>query len=352
MPISRLTRRAHARRQARRCFSRQAAPALARSARRLARARRGRAARDALGLAQLSRACLGQGPDQADQRRLRKLSAQEPSPRPDAHRGARHLVGDGPRRGVPRRRRMGEGAISTSTSTARCRCSKPRSGWSAACSRPSMRAAIRCCSPRRAICADRLLPSFNASPLGIPHRFINLRTGAVRGPETNPAETGTFIPEFGFLSRRPATIAIATAAKRALVVDVRAALEDRPARRRDRLHDRRVEEPPRDDRAAVRQLLRISVGRLGPARRPRLPGDVPDAAPRAILQAPAADAWRPPVVRRRRFRNRQAHQLGAGRARILLWRPARAGRSARVRRGLHAQLGRGSEPLRRASRRV
>src|SRR3569832_96570 len=49
--------------------------------------------------------------------------------------------------------------------------------------------------------ADRLLPSFNASPLGIPHRFINLRTGAVRGTETNPAETGTFIPEFGFLSR-------------------------------------------------------------------------------------------------------------------------------------------------------
>ncbi|MGN6848148.1 MAG: glycoside hydrolase family 47 protein [Sphingomicrobium sp.] len=49
--------------------------------------------------------------------------------------------------------------------------------------------------------ADRLLPSFSASPLGIPHRFINLRTGALRGRETNPAETGTFIPEFGFLSR-------------------------------------------------------------------------------------------------------------------------------------------------------
>ena len=41
--------------------------------------------------------------------------------------------------------------------------------------------------------ADRLLPSFNASPLGIPHRYINLRTGALRGPITNPAETGTFI---------------------------------------------------------------------------------------------------------------------------------------------------------------
>src|SRR5690349_8922814 len=39
-------------------------------------------------------------------------------------------------------------------------------------------------------CADRLLPSFSASPIGIPHRFINLRTGALRGRETNPAETG------------------------------------------------------------------------------------------------------------------------------------------------------------------
>ena len=35
--------------------------------------------------------------------------------------------------------------------------------------------------------ADRLLPSFDASPLGLPHRFINLKTGAIRGRETNPA---------------------------------------------------------------------------------------------------------------------------------------------------------------------
>src|SRR5438445_1992514 len=47
--------------------------------------------------------------------------------------------------------------------------------------------------------ADRLLPSFAASPIGIPHRFINLRSGALRGDETNPAETGTFLPEFRLL---------------------------------------------------------------------------------------------------------------------------------------------------------
>jgi mannosyl-oligosaccharide alpha-1,2-mannosidase len=65
--------------------------------------------------------------------------------------------------------------------------------------------------------ADRLLPSFAASPIGIPHRFINLRTGAVRDPVTNPAETGSFIPEFGFLSRATGDHRYQAAAKRALV---------------------------------------------------------------------------------------------------------------------------------------
>jgi mannosyl-oligosaccharide alpha-1,2-mannosidase len=64
---------------------------------------------------------------------------------------------------------------------------------------------------------DRLLPSFSASPIGIPHRYINLRTGALRGQETNPAETGSFIPEFGFLSRATGDDRYRAAAKRALV---------------------------------------------------------------------------------------------------------------------------------------
>ena len=66
-------------------------------------------------------------------------------------------------------------------------------------------------------CANRLLPSFAASPLGIPHRFINLRTGALRDPITNPAETGTFIAEFGFLSRATGDDRYRAAAKRAQV---------------------------------------------------------------------------------------------------------------------------------------
>jgi len=66
-------------------------------------------------------------------------------------------------------------------------------------------------------CADRLMPSFAASPIGIPHRYINLRTGVLRGRETNPAETGTFIPEYGTLSWASGDGRYRAAAKRALV---------------------------------------------------------------------------------------------------------------------------------------
>lgn len=65
--------------------------------------------------------------------------------------------------------------------------------------------------------ASRLLQSFLASPIGIPHRFINLRTAALRGEETNPAEIGTFIPEFGLLSRATGDERFRAAAKRAQV---------------------------------------------------------------------------------------------------------------------------------------
>ena len=48
--------------------------------------------------------------------------------------------------------------------------------------------------------ANRLLPAF-ATPTGMPYRYVNLRTGTVRDPLTNPAEVGTFLPEWGTLSR-------------------------------------------------------------------------------------------------------------------------------------------------------
>ncbi len=47
---------------------------------------------------------------------------------------------------------------------------------------------------------DRLLPAFD-SATGMPYTFINLQTGEVSGPHSNPAEIGTWILEYGMLSR-------------------------------------------------------------------------------------------------------------------------------------------------------
>ncbi len=47
---------------------------------------------------------------------------------------------------------------------------------------------------------DRLLPVFD-SPTGMPYTFVNLKTGAVSGPVSNPAEIGTLLLEFGTLSK-------------------------------------------------------------------------------------------------------------------------------------------------------
>ncbi|HEX4458957.1 MAG TPA: glycoside hydrolase family 47 protein, partial [Polyangia bacterium] len=46
----------------------------------------------------------------------------------------------------------------------------------------------------------RLAPAFH-SPTGMPYTNVNLRTGAVSGAHSNPAEIGTLILEFGTLSK-------------------------------------------------------------------------------------------------------------------------------------------------------
>lgn len=47
---------------------------------------------------------------------------------------------------------------------------------------------------------NRLLPVFN-SPTGMPYMFVNLKTGKTHGAESNPAEIGTLLLEFGTLSK-------------------------------------------------------------------------------------------------------------------------------------------------------
>ncbi|MEY2482651.1 MAG: degradation enhancer, mannosidase alpha-like 2, partial [Verrucomicrobiota bacterium] len=63
---------------------------------------------------------------------------------------------------------------------------------------------------------NRLLPAFN-SPTGLPYVFVNLRTGQVRDPVSNPAETGTILLEFGALSKLTGNPVFYDKAKRALV---------------------------------------------------------------------------------------------------------------------------------------
>jgi mannosidase alpha-like ER degradation enhancer 2 len=62
----------------------------------------------------------------------------------------------------------------------------------------------------------RLLPVFD-SPTGLPYRFVNLKTGKARGPETNPAETGTLLIEFGTLSKLTKKTVFYDKAKHSLV---------------------------------------------------------------------------------------------------------------------------------------
>jgi len=63
---------------------------------------------------------------------------------------------------------------------------------------------------------NRLLPVFN-SPTGMPYVNVNLKTGAVSGVETNPAEVGTLLLEFGTLSKITGNPVYYTKAKHAVM---------------------------------------------------------------------------------------------------------------------------------------
>lgn len=63
---------------------------------------------------------------------------------------------------------------------------------------------------------NRLLPAFN-SPTGMPYVNVNLKTGATSGAESNPAEIGTLLVEFGTLSKLTGRPIYYEKAKRAVV---------------------------------------------------------------------------------------------------------------------------------------
>jgi ER degradation enhancer, mannosidase alpha-like 2 len=64
--------------------------------------------------------------------------------------------------------------------------------------------------------ATRLLPAFK-SKTGMPYRFVNLKTGAVEGVVSNPAEIGTLILEWGTLGRLTRKPTYFDAARNALI---------------------------------------------------------------------------------------------------------------------------------------
>ena len=74
--------------------------------------------------------------------------------------------------------------------------------------------------PRLLALADdlgtRLLPAFD-SPTGLPYVFVNLRTGKAHGNDSNPAEAGTLLLEYGTLSRLTGKPVYEQKAKRARV---------------------------------------------------------------------------------------------------------------------------------------
>jgi len=64
--------------------------------------------------------------------------------------------------------------------------------------------------------ADRMSPVFD-SPTGLPYRFVNLRTGRTSGRFSNPAESATYLLEYGTLSRLTGNPDYYDKAKRAAV---------------------------------------------------------------------------------------------------------------------------------------
>jgi mannosidase alpha-like ER degradation enhancer 2 len=65
--------------------------------------------------------------------------------------------------------------------------------------------------------ADRGITTFKKSPTGMPYGDINLKTGAVGRPDTNPAEVGTMLMEYGTLSHLTGDTSYYNTAKRALL---------------------------------------------------------------------------------------------------------------------------------------
>ncbi len=101
---------------------------------------------------------------------------------------------------------------------------------------------------------NRLLPVFN-SPTGMPYRYVNLKTGKVSKPISNPAETGTLIIEFGTLSKLTGKPIFFEKRQASTCRNLQPPFEDRSGRRVDQRRERRVDQHRQSHQWRDRQLL-------------------------------------------------------------------------------------------------
>ena len=120
---------------------------------------------------------------------------------------------------------------------------------------------------------NRLLPAFN-SPTGLPYVYVNLHTGQVRDPKTNPAETGTLFLEFGTLSKLTGKPIFYDKAKRALVETFKRRSSIGLVGSTINVETGAWTDPDSHIIGRDRFLLRISLEMLAPLRRQGLPRDV------------------------------------------------------------------------------
>ena len=112
----------------------------------------------------------------------------------------------------------------------------------------------------------RMLPMFD-SPTGMPYEYVNLRTGAVRGTVTNPAEIGSLLIEFGTLSQLTGKPDLLRQGQARIGGALQAPLGHRPGWLRDRRRDRQMDGPDRRHHGRHRLLLRVPAQGVASLRR-------------------------------------------------------------------------------------
>ena len=154
----------------------------------------------------------------------------------------------------------------------------------------------------------RLLPAFD-SPTGLPYVDVNLRTGKAQGNDSNPAEAGTLLLEYGTLAQahRQAGLSTTRPSARWSKPTSGARSIGLVGERFDVEH-RQVDAAPQPCRRAHRLLLRVPVEVLAPVRRRAIAWRCGTPSIAAGQPLSRRRGRRRAVVRPCRHAHRQAHR--------------------------------------------